>query len=107
MPAFYNAIDVFCLSSQQEGLPLSLLEAQACEKPVVTTDAGSCQEAVDKDSGKIVPIGSLDKLASALEQQIKTGITPQARKAARQFIKKHFELQLMIDGYHRIYQETV
>ena len=30
MPTFFHALDVFCLASMREGLPLSPLEAQAC-----------------------------------------------------------------------------
>lgn len=37
---FYNTADCFVLSSQWEGLPIAIIEAMACELPVVTTECG-------------------------------------------------------------------
>lgn len=41
---FFSAIDVFCLPSKNEGLPLSILEAYYYNKPVYTTNVGSIKE---------------------------------------------------------------
>ena len=55
MPAFYQALDVFCLPSRFEGMPLSPLEAQACNIPSVITDVGGCSEVVCAQSSILVP----------------------------------------------------
>ncbi len=54
MPTFYNAIDLFCLPSLEEGLPLSLLEAQSCNTPVVASDVGGVSEAICPETGRLV-----------------------------------------------------
>jgi lipopolysaccharide/colanic/teichoic acid biosynthesis glycosyltransferase len=44
-----------------------VLEAQACGKPVVTTDAtGAVDSVIDQETGLIVPVGDADRLADTL-----------------------------------------
>lgn len=43
---FFSAIDVFCLPSKNEGLPLSILEAYFYNKPVYSTDVGNINEII-------------------------------------------------------------
>ncbi len=60
-----GALDVLVLTSQTEGMPLVLLEAQALLVPVVTTDAGGAREAVlDGITGYVVPCGDSTQLAA-------------------------------------------
>ena len=103
MPTFYQAIDVFCLASKKEGLPLSPLEAQACQTVVVMTDVGGCREAVDPGSGILIDAGSIDALASALQKQLSDGIMPEKQLSAREFVVKHGNLDRMVPQYHQLY----
>lgn len=57
--------DAFVLSSDYEGLPLSILEAMAAGLPVVATDVGGVKDIVT-DNGILVPKGDCDKLAKAM-----------------------------------------
>ena len=45
----YQESGIFVLPSLSEGLPLSLLEAMACEFPVIVTAVGGNREIVDPD----------------------------------------------------------
>ncbi len=65
--AMINA-DVFLLTSKVEVLPTVLLEAQACELPIVATDVGSVKEMVV--NGIIVKPNSLDDLVIGLTKII-------------------------------------
>jgi glycosyltransferase involved in cell wall biosynthesis len=61
------ACDVFALSSEREGLPVTLLEAMRAERPVVSTRAGGCGEAVaDGITGRLVAVGDAAALGEAL-----------------------------------------
>ncbi len=52
---WYNAADLFCLSSRGEGSPNVLTEALACGCPSITTDVGSAKEILVSDiMGKVV-----------------------------------------------------
>ena len=62
------AMDVFVLSSREEGIPNALLEAMAAGRPSVVTDVGGNREVLtDGDTGWIVPARSPGPLADALE----------------------------------------
>lgn len=55
--ATFNAgMDIICLTSNNEGTPVSLIEAQACNLPVISTDVGGVRDIVkDGETGFIVP----------------------------------------------------
>ena len=44
LPRLYGALDVVCLTSRQEGTPVSLIEAMAAARPVISTDVGSVRD---------------------------------------------------------------
>ena len=64
----YAQSHVAVLPSYREGLPKSLLEAMACELPIITTDAVGCGDIVHKGNGIKVPIKNLNKLEKAFER---------------------------------------
>ena len=65
---FYARADVFCLPSFHEGVPTVLMEAMACELPVVATYVNGTPELVDHEvSGLLVAPARADLLAGALE----------------------------------------
>lgn len=49
-----------------EGVPSALIEAMACEVPVVATDSGSVGELIDAERGWLVPVADPGELAGAL-----------------------------------------
>jgi glycosyltransferase involved in cell wall biosynthesis len=60
---------VAVLPSHREGLPVSLLEAAACGRPLVSTDAPGCREiALHGETGLTVPIEDPPALAEAMLQ---------------------------------------
>jgi glycosyltransferase involved in cell wall biosynthesis len=65
--AHYNDAHVFCLPSFAEGLPVSIMEAMALERPVVTTQIMGIPELVgDPETGRLVAPGRAGELADAL-----------------------------------------
>jgi glycosyltransferase involved in cell wall biosynthesis len=64
VPDLLALFDVFALPSLSEGLPLSLLEAQAAGAPIVATAVGGNPEAIEADvTGFLVPPGRPEALA--------------------------------------------
>ncbi|MFC6439289.1 glycosyltransferase [Bowmanella sp. JS7-9] len=99
MPAFYQALDLFCLSSRQEGMPLSLLEAQACDVPCVASHVGGTQEAVCPKTGALVPAEDATRLAAALAAML---LNPPSG-SPRQFVLEQADVRRMVAAYDRLF----
>lgn len=66
---YYNMIDVLVNISEYESFGVSVLEAMACEKPVIVTNVGGLKEIVTDDSvGLKVEVGSIESTARAIEK---------------------------------------
>lgn len=63
---------VFVLPSYyKEGMPVSILEAMAIGRPIITTNTPGCRETVeDEVNGFLVPIKNIDALVVAMERFI-------------------------------------
>jgi len=107
IPEILNSLDVFVLTSLWEGLPVSVLEALACGKPVVATNTGGIAEAVlDGKNGFLVEpkeakrlAGILSRLAGDQQLRIKLG------KQAKENIAGAFLLDSMIENHQMLYSK--
>jgi len=91
-------LDVFALSSHAEGLPRSLLEAQACGVPVVATRVGSVADAVCPETGCLVPPENPTAMADALAQSL--GSPPAI--SPRRFIERAYDWHATLAAYARL-----
>ncbi|HOX38974.1 MAG TPA: glycosyltransferase family 4 protein [Candidatus Brocadiia bacterium] len=69
MPSLYRAADIVAIPSLWEGMPYVLLEALYFGKPVVVSNVCGTDEIIaDDGAGLLVPPGSEDALAEAIEK---------------------------------------
>jgi glycosyltransferase involved in cell wall biosynthesis len=99
--------DVFALPSRFEGFPLSVLEAQLAEVPVVATDVGSVREAVvPGKTGLLVAADEPSALAAALDALVGD---PERRRrlgrAGREHVLARFTAIHMARRFERLYKE--
>ena len=62
----FAAADIAVLSSDNEGTPVSLIEAAAAGLPAVATDVGGVREVVSEETGILVPPGDPAALAEGV-----------------------------------------
>lgn len=106
-----NAMDVFCLPSYREGMPISLLEAMSMGLPCIATDIRGCrEEVVDGETGWLVPARQTGPLAEKMidllshsEQAAHMGAAGRRRVQELFDIRKVVERQVNI--YHRLLRE--
>ena len=101
IPAFLAGLDIFVSPSLWEGLSISLLEAMAAAKPIVTTSIPPNAELIEHElTGLLVPPNSPKQVAEAIAQFVhEPGLAQRCAKAARQRILKHYTID-------RMFQET-
>lgn len=80
------------LPSRREGLPMSLLEAAACGRPMVATDVPGCREvALPGQTGLLVPADDAPALADAIETMAKSAeLRARYGAAARRLVEERF-----------------
>lgn len=71
--------DIFCLPSETEGFPTSVLEAAACKTFIITTTAGGSKELITNRKYGII---MEDNLSTTIEKAIKEAMNPLYRKEA-------------------------
>ncbi len=103
LPSF----DIFALPSRLEGFPLSVLEAQLAEVPVVASDVGSVAEAVIPErTGVLVPPDNPQALAAALNALLSDpGKRRRLARAGRELVLERFTATHMARGFARLYRE--
>ena len=105
IPEILSSIDIFVLPSLREGLPLTILEAMACAKPIIATNVGGIPEAVkDGVSGILVPPKDPESLQNAIvellddtEKQETMGLK------GKQICEEHFRSRAMVDKIEKLY----
>ncbi|PCJ60823.1 MAG: hypothetical protein COA73_07940 [Candidatus Hydrogenedentota bacterium] len=109
IPQILQALDIFVMSSKEEGLGTSVLDAMACRKPVVATAAGGIPEMViHEETGLLVPKQQPEALADAILRLIEDSDL-QLRLAEKGWEKlnREFTIEKMVDGNESVYEELL
>lgn len=100
---------IAALPSHREGLPKSLLEAAACGRPLVATDAPGCREiAIPGKTGLLVPIEDPQALADAIgELAASRELRMHYGAAARQLVVEKMSAQAIGAAIVALYEEQL
>lgn len=105
VPAAIADLDVVALTSRNEGTPVSLIEAHACGKPVVSTNVGGVRAVVqDGISGLLVPDGDPKVFAGALERVLSDSVASRDMGVAgRAFVRDRFTKERLVQDIRALY----
>lgn len=103
--SFYNAADIYVLSSAWEGFGLVVAEAMASERVVVATDCGGVREVIG-DQGFLVPVKNADALMQGMEKalSLSAGGAKVMGEQARTRVVENFSLDSVIENWLDIYE---
>ncbi|WP_026934167.1 glycosyltransferase [Christiangramia echinicola] len=102
---YFNAMDVFMMSSSFEGLPIALLEAMSMECAVVSTDAGGIKEVIRNGvDGITVEVDHWQDLSKVLEEIADNReLLRKYQIAARNRVIEEFSLKAMVGNLEEEY----
>lgn len=109
MRPWLQAMDIFMMSSEFEGLPIALLEAMSMGCMPACTAAGGIPEVIkDGENGILVPVNDPQQLAVRLSAFLLQRDQLAARQqAARDTVVNHFSMQKMVGQLEKIYEQLI
>lgn len=108
MPEIMAASDVALLTSDNEGTPVSLIEAAAAARPAVATAVGGVSEVVAPDTGELAPAGDHAGLAAGLERLANDPDLRRERGArARQHVRSRYSAERLLTDIDNLYDELM
>jgi glycosyltransferase involved in cell wall biosynthesis len=107
LPSYYSLMDVFIHPSLRDGLPNALLEAMACERPVIATPVGGVLDVVeDRGNGRIVPVNDVNSLATTIQEVLSDkDLQKHLGHSARQTVSERYTPQMELDGNIKLYRK--
>jgi glycosyltransferase involved in cell wall biosynthesis len=109
MPSVFAKSHIVCLpSAYGEGVPKVLIEAAACGKPIVTTDAPGCREIVRHQvNGLLVSINNKKALAAALlilinDKKLRISMG----QSGREIVEKEFAIDIVVSQTLDLYKKV-
>ena len=104
-----GAADIFCFTSNSEGMPNALLEASLAGLPIVSTDVGGARDIiVEEETGYIVPVGDKAALVERLTFLIRnSSIRKRMGRVAQQKIQTDFSLNKITSVIQGIYERAL
>jgi glycosyltransferase involved in cell wall biosynthesis len=108
--ATFNAgMDIMCLTSDNEGTPVSLIEGQASSLPIISTDVGGVKDIVDEGiTGFVIPKGDLNQFTEKMALLIEN---EEIRKKMSQngwnFVRDKFHYMRLASDMGKYYRELL
>lgn len=108
MPELYSVCDVMVVPSLQDNLPNTVMEAMACECPVIAFRTGGIPEMIDDGvNGILVDSESVDGLAAAIENILQGDKLKQFAEAARSKVLATYAEHIVANSYLEHYQKLL
>jgi glycosyltransferase involved in cell wall biosynthesis len=108
IPAILGAVDVFCISSTYEGTPLTLFEAMAAGKAIVSTAVDGCREVIeDGVTGVLVPPRDAATLALRLRELLLDASRREALARGARRASPRYDIRRCVEAMQALYDEVL
>lgn len=106
VPQYHNMLTIFVCVSESESFGVSVVEASACEKPVVVSDVGGLSEVVEHGvTGFVVPPRDVERTAAAIEELVLNKVLRKDMgRAGRKRVQELYDWRKSVDRVIEIYQ---
>ena len=107
MDCVFSGLDIVCLTSLNEGTPISLIEAQAAGCPVVSTNVGGVRDTViQSQTALLSKVNDIEAFCDNLEQLIKDkSLRARMGKNGREYVMETYNQQRFIKEISECYKE--
>lgn len=109
LPGIYADLDILVLSSDNEGTPVSAIEAMAAGCPVVATRVGGLPDLIDdRRTGRLVPPRDEKALAEAVLDLLRSPETARdLGRNAKEAVGKRFAVTRLISDMDQFYRDLL
>jgi glycosyltransferase involved in cell wall biosynthesis len=108
LPQIAAATDIAVLTSDNEGTPVSLIEAAAAGRPAVATDVGGVRDIVTASTGRLAPPADVGAFATALtELAASESLRTTLGEAARVHVRSRFASERLLREVATLYNELL
>jgi glycosyltransferase involved in cell wall biosynthesis len=103
-----TASDVAVLSSDNEGTPVSLIEAAAAATPAASTAVGGVADVVTEQTGMLAPAGDSDALGDAIARLASDpALRAQMGERARKHVSARYSVERLLADIDALYGELM
>jgi glycosyltransferase involved in cell wall biosynthesis len=109
IPELLKIMDIFCLASFKEGLPISLIEAMAAGLPVVGTDVEGIRDVIiPNKNGFLVQIDDVKGLKNVLQNLIKDeSLRNKFGEESKSLARDTYSLEHCVKQYQDIFSSII
>jgi glycosyltransferase involved in cell wall biosynthesis len=106
---YHNMIDIFVNVSRNESFGVSVLEASACEKPVIVSNVGGLAEVVENNNtGLLVQSENIEAIANAIKKLFTNkDLCLQMGLKGRMFVQAHYQFSNNVESTIEIYKQLL
>lgn len=103
---FLSAVNCVISTSENEGMPIALIEAQLAGKVVIATDVGSISEVIEHEVTGLLVKSNAEAIVDSLKYLVDNPILmTQMSEAASRLSPKKFSIETMLQNHRFIYSE--
>ena len=105
IPALLEIMDIYCLTSLWEGLPIGLLEAMAAGKSVIATNVNGSKEIIsNSENGLLINKGDFNDLSDKILYLYNNREdSDRLRKNAKTTVEQNYSISTMVNRIEGLY----